>query len=187
MSRKRVFIFVFVCISIAMLLLGFTGCGKKVDPSKIATIFLIKAEENNFYYVPIQRALSEKELQEEKLKVSIKLLLDGPTEAESQDNLSSEVPEGTRLVSYRDLPRYIEVNLSGQFVSGGGSESMKARIKQLYKTIEFVTPDKSVLLLIDGKQIQNIGGEGYIFNNPIYNADDEIPIDISNTPSESTS
>ena len=94
-------------------------------------------------------------------------LLKGPSLENKRDGFGTEIPRGTRLLSVKENPESLTVDLSGQFVSGGGSRSMILRYKQLLQTIQSISADKPVYVLVEGKEIERIGGEGLVVENPI--------------------
>jgi spore germination protein GerM len=99
-------------------------------------------------------------------------LLKGPNDEESAQGLYSEIPKGTRLLGLNSTDKIITINLSKQFVAGGGSHSMLARLSELTQTIKAAlaksnTPNASVYLQMDGKPLRTLGGEGLDIDEPI--------------------
>jgi hypothetical protein len=89
-------------------------------------------------------------------------LLGGPTAEEAEAGLSTQIPEGTRLLGVEITDAVATVNLSGEFESGGGSLSMQVRVAQVVFTLtQFDTVDR-VAFMIDGAPAEAIGGEGII-------------------------
>ncbi len=62
-------------------------------------------------------------------------LLRGPGEAEAAAGMSSSIPAGTTLRGLRIVDGVAEVDLSGEFASGGGSLSMLTRVAQVVYTL----------------------------------------------------
>ena len=52
-------------------------------------------------------------------------------------------------------------------MSGGGSESMQVRFRQLRETILTLAKGRPVYLLIDGEKVKTIGGEGVEVPQPL--------------------
>jgi len=103
---------------------------------------------------------------ETKLKYSIENLLKGPTAVEKAKGIYSEIPQGTRLLSLEETPTKIIVNLSSDFEQGGGTDGLYKRLYQLIKTANKNTV-LDVYLYINGKQVDVVGGEGIMLNQPL--------------------
>jgi germination protein M len=84
----------------------------------------------------------------------------GPTAAEAALGFASAVPAATVVHSAHLDGTSAVVDLSSGFTSGGGSLSMMLRWVQFVYTVTEVTGVESVTLLIDGKSVDMIGGEG---------------------------
>ncbi len=99
---------------------------------------------------------------------TLKTLLKGPTLAELGDGLLNLIPENTRLHSatVQDGVAYLNFNEAFQF-NPMGAEGLFAQLQQvIYSTTEFPTVEK-VQILIDGKKIQYLGGDGIFIGTPI--------------------
>lgn len=101
-----------------------------------------------------------------KVKYAIQNLLKGPTKAEQAKGIYSEIPQGTKLISIDEKPDKVIVNLSGNFEQGGGTDGLYKRLYQLIKTSNKNTT-LDVYLYIDGKQVDLVGGEGIMINQPL--------------------
>ena len=73
---------------------------------------------------------------------------------------ASEIPVGTRLLGAKVVGDRAYVNLSGAFTSGGGSRSMLYRLSEVKSAVAKVSPVLQLHLLINGKEVPYIGGEG---------------------------
>ncbi|MCJ7724836.1 MAG: GerMN domain-containing protein, partial [Acidimicrobiia bacterium] len=95
-------------------------------------------------------------------------LLQGPLPgwSESIPALSTAIPEGTRLLDLTVSDGVAVVDLSGEFVSGGGSFSMRARLAQVVFTLTRFDHIDGVRFLIDGVPTIVFGGEGVIVDDP---------------------
>ncbi len=102
-------------------------------------------------------------------------LLQGPGEDETAGGLSTSIPAGTSLLGLRIADGVAEVDLSGEFASGGGSLSMLTRVAQVVYTLTGFPTAESVRFLIDGERVESIGGEGVIVDPPLTRADVEGP------------
>lgn len=101
-----------------------------------------------------------------KLKAAITALLKGPDKKERAKGIYSEIPQGTKLLSIDESPNKIVINLSTDFEQGGGTDSLYKRLYQLIKTAN-KNSAQDVYLYINGKQIDVMGGEGLMINQPL--------------------
>jgi germination protein M len=123
------------------------------DPVRV-TVYFMRGEE-------IGAASRELEPTEQVGRVALEALLEGPTGAERQAGLSSEIPEGTRLLGLSiDGEGHALVDLSQAFESGGGSLSMQARVAQVVFTLTQFPTVEQVTFRLDGRDVEGIGGEG---------------------------
>lgn len=97
---------------------------------------------------------------------AIKELLLSPSKWEKSKGFTSEIPQGTKLLSVRESSGSILLDLSSDFETGGGAESTYMRIKQIIKTVNSNSV-KPVYLYINGKQANVIGGEGVMLKQPL--------------------
>ncbi len=97
----------------------------------------------------------------------IEALLEGPNHDESILGFFSEIPKGTRLVGVTETEKTIRINLSEQFVSGGGSNSKQQRIAELKRTINSFNTDKHVYVDINGEELEILSGEGVEVAEPV--------------------
>ena len=97
---------------------------------------------------------------------AIKQLMSAPTKWEKSRGLSSEIPSGTKILSIREGENNVLIDLSSNFESGGGAESVYIRVHQLIKTANANTK-LPVYLYINGKQADVIGGEGIMIKQPL--------------------
>jgi|GEM_PF-6527682 len=138
----------------------FSGCKEKELSKKIYFVF---GGKKSFEIKPVERKFSPKN----KIKDSIMELLKGPNQEEIKNDYRSEIPEGTRLLSFIETPQKIEINLSKEFKSGGGTRSMYVRFQQISQTIAQFKNPKDIYLLIEGKELLVLGGEGFEVQSPI--------------------
>ena len=97
---------------------------------------------------------------------AVKQLMTAPTKWEKSKGLSSEIPSATKILSLREGENNILIDLSSDFESGGGAESLYTRVYQLIKTVNANTK-LPVYLYINGKQADVIGGEGIMVTQPL--------------------
>ncbi len=101
------------------------------------------------------------------LEKAFEQLLAGPTDS----NYTTTIPEGTKLLGIEVDREGIHVNLSQEFVSGGGSASMSSRLAQVIYTATSSDSSDRVWISVEGKPLQNLGGEGIMVSQPMTRED----------------
>jgi hypothetical protein len=86
-------------------------------------------------------------------------VLPGPVE---ETGGSTAIPKGTELLHVGRAGAVLEVDLSSEFESGGGSLSMQLRVAQIVYTGTQFDGIESVRILIEGERVDAIGGEGIV-------------------------
>jgi spore germination protein GerM len=81
---------------------------------------------------------------------------------------TTAIPANTRLRSLklRDR-RNIYIDLSQEFVTGGGTASMSARVGQILLTATSLDPTAQVWLSVEGELLRELGGEGIEIPQPL--------------------
>ena len=129
------------------------------------TVFFTKMTNGKDVYVAASRKLP-KSYNGSEVEYAVKMLFDGPTRYERKQGVYSEVPSSTKLLSYKETPSRININLSDDFGFGGGGDSLYKRMYQLIKTVNHNTR-KPVYLYLNGKRADVIGGEGLMLKQPL--------------------
>lgn len=111
---------------------------------------------------------------EGELAEALRALLEGPTDFEEEVGLTTAIPEGTELLGVEVVDGIARVDLSGEFESGGGSLSMQARIAQVVFTATQFDQVSGVEILIDGEEVEAIGGEGLVVDQALSRDDFEF-------------
>lgn len=101
-----------------------------------------------------------------RLKFALKSLVNGPSSKEKKLGVYTEVPVGTRLISVTETPSKVVINLSSEFELGGGTDGLYKRLFQLIKTSK-KNSNLPIYLQLNGKQVDVIGGEGIMINQPL--------------------
>ncbi len=117
------------------------------------------------HLVPVARSVDRNTPATEAMQA----LLAGPTAMElaTFPGLSSAVPAGTELRWVAVTDGVATVDLTGTFVTGGGSLSFRSRLAQVVFTLtQFPTVDE-VRFRIDGVATTVFGGEGVIIPAPV--------------------
>lgn len=93
-------------------------------------------------------------------------LINAPSKWEKSKGFTSEIPQGTKILSIRDSEGSMLLDLSSNFEAGGGAESTYMRVKQVIKTVNANTA-LPAYLYINGHQANVIGGEGIMIKQPL--------------------
>ncbi|MDQ2096064.1 MAG: GerMN domain-containing protein [Tychonema bourrellyi B0820] len=119
-------------------------------------VYWVKDVGGKFQGVPTRVALKEVDRPDTTLQAAFNSLLAGPKDAK----VYSEIPKGTKLRSLSVKNEGVYVDLSGEFVSGGGSSSMSSRLGQVIYTATSLKPNAKVWISVEGKPLELLGGEG---------------------------
>lgn len=136
---------------------------KEIEQTTLTNIYLVELDkQNNQSVIPVKRKIMKDNI----YKDTINALLEGPDENELKKGLSTEIPTKTTLLNVGEYDDFIVVNLSNDFETGGGSDSMTIRLEQVANTVSDMT-QKPVYLYINGKEISVLGGDGIMVKQPI--------------------
>ncbi|MGL6340142.1 MAG: GerMN domain-containing protein, partial [Waterburya sp.] len=110
------------------------------------------------------------------LETALETLFASPPEG---SNYTTAIPEGTKLLGLTVDKEGIHLNLSKEFVSGGGSASMSSRLAQVIYTATSThsgdqpnaTDTQPVWLSVEGEPLTTLGQEGLIINQPMTRQD----------------
>jgi germination protein M len=102
-------------------------------------------------------------------RASMEALLAGPndTERAADPALVTTVPAGTTLLGLTIQNRIATVDLSREFESGGGSESILGRLAQVVYTLTQFSSVDTVQFRLDGQPVTVFGGEGVLLEKPV--------------------
>jgi len=131
---------------------------KPVQPTaaKTVQVYWVKDVGDKIEVVPTKVALKEADKPDATLQAAFNSLLAGPKDA----SVSSAIPKGTKLRSLSVKNQEVYVDLSAEFTSGGGSNSMIGRLGQVIYTATSLKPDTQVWISVEGKRLELLGGEG---------------------------
>lgn len=101
------------------------------------------------------------------VSATLKELFLGPTKSEELRGIMTEIPVGTRLIKVEEGEDEVLIDLSSQYLTGGGSAAMQLRYLQIYKTLKKICPLKNLYLNVEGKSLKTIGGEGLEVTQPL--------------------
>lgn len=163
MDNKKKIITVISFITICLVIFfAVTKYNQYIADHQVSVYFVKVASVSKNEVMPVKRSVKTN-----KMAQAISELLAGPSIEEKSKGLFTEIPEGTKVISIKEFPDKYEINLSSEFSSGGGSESMKLRLEQFSSTAVDAAGKKPVYLKIKGKEAKFIGGEGLEIPAPL--------------------
>ena len=109
----------------------------------------------------------KRKAKENNLECALEELIKGSKRRDGLQGAYTEIPSGTRLLSFKDDGQRIAINLSSEFEGGGGAQSVQARLLQLIKTVNIYKKNKPVYLYLEGKKVEYLGGEGIYVEQPL--------------------
>lgn len=111
-------------------------------------------------------------------------LLDGPTDAERSAGFTSAIPSGTRLLGIAVDSGVATVDLTSEYQSGGGSDSMQTRLGQVVYTLTQFPTVQKVRFRLDGNPVDVFSSEGIVLDHPVGRADyaDLLPAIVVSEP-----
>ena len=102
---------------------------------------------------------------------AINALLAGPTSAEQRDDVTSAIPDGSKLLGLTIKNSIATIDLSNEFESGGGSASTSNRLGQVVYTLTQFSTVHTVVFQVDGRTVSVFGSEGISLDGPVGRAD----------------
>jgi germination protein M len=113
-------------------------------------------------------------------------LLAGPTTAERDAGIGTQIPNGTELLGLSIDDDIATVDLTSEYESGGGTASMTMRLAQVVCTLDQFPTVKGVLFQLDGRAVDVLGGEGIVIDHPLRCRDyrDLLPAILVTSPVE---
>ncbi|RKY32446.1 MAG: hypothetical protein DRP67_00925 [Candidatus Omnitrophota bacterium] len=158
--KKTQKIIVSVLFLIFLSLIGFYYYS--IKKSKYKTVYYVYFLSSNqeLKLIPVERTAKPFSDIEEKVKSSIKDLLNGPNQEEKEKNIITMIPEGVKLINCYIRNDTVFLDFSKDIEKGGGTEEMKARLAQIVFTATQFPEINKVRFMIEGKFIKYFGGEG---------------------------
>ena len=98
------------------------------------------------------------------LESAFSQLLAGPSKSA---DYTTTIPEGTKLLALDATEEGIKINLSREFVAGGGSASMTSRLAQVVYTATSLESNSKVWISVEGEPLEILGGEGITVSQPM--------------------
>jgi len=108
---------------------------------------------------------------------AINALLSGPSADERGHQITSAMPDGSKLLGLTIKNGLATINLSSEFESAGGSASIHNRLGQVVYTLTQFSTVHSVAFQIEGRTVSVFGVEGVALDGPVGRADylDQLP------------
>lgn len=128
-------------------------------PKESVTLYFIKGEK----LFPVKREV----IKDDKILNTLKELLKSPTVNEVRNGADSAIPTATKALGLKIKNSIAQVDLSGDFETGGGSLSMQLRVAQVVYTLDQFEEISKVKFFMDGKEVEALGGEGIILDKPV--------------------
>ncbi|MGE0200175.1 MAG: GerMN domain-containing protein [Candidatus Melainabacteria bacterium] len=155
-----------------MAVLPLAGCtrwfsGKAKPQAEEVIVHFSKSRGSEVVTEGIRRAIPKGQAQGE-LQDAMLQLLKGPTEEEKAQGYFSEIPAGTHLLGITENGKAVRINLSPEFMSGGGATSVTQRMAELKATALAADQQHEIYIDIDGKPLEDLGtGSGLEVENPL--------------------
>ncbi len=128
--------------------------------------YLLQVEDEKINLVPQSVAIERGASKEAALKQALNQLFD----TTQNNQFTSTIPAGTKLLGLRIDETGIHVNLSDEFRYGGGSTSMIYRVAQVLYTASSIDESANIYLSVEDKLLDEenpLGGEGLILAEPL--------------------
>ncbi|QEQ02351.1 spore germination protein [Thermosynechococcus sp. CL-1] len=143
------------------------------NPAEVAQqqetqIFWVKNEGDSLVLVPSTVRINTPATRPELfIQSRLERLLAGP----ANQDVTTSIPENTRVNRVEVKADGIHVDLSPEFTKGGGSASMQARLGQVLYTATVSNPNAPVWISIGGEPLRVLGGEGLEVTQPMTRQD----------------
>jgi len=162
-KKEKLAVVVLLVAFIVALVLFFTirYKGKIFSFNKVLVYFVNYDEEQHKSYVTaVMREVAPFTGAEEKMKKSIDELLKGPIDSEIEKGIVSSMPEKASLLNVRIVDEVAYLDFSKSIEDGGGILAMTERLAQIVYTATQFPSVKSVILEVEGKEIEYFSSEG---------------------------
>lgn len=141
---------------------------KPITEERVVEICWIDPTSESIKLVTNKITFAKSVKSEQILKTALSTLFTSPPEDSSY---TTAIPQGTKLLDITTDKSGIHLNLSEEFVSGGGSASMSSRLAQVIYTATGSDNSRPVWLSVEGKPLTSLGEEGIIVSQPMTRED----------------
>jgi hypothetical protein len=152
-----------------------TAAASPAETMIVRAYFILGGEPGSVGLVPVLRVVPYTAAA---AAAAMAALLAGPTATESGDReITTAIPDGTRLLGVSIKAGVATVDLSTEFDSGSGTGSMQYRLAQVVYTLTQFSAVKSVVFEIEGQTVTTFGSDGIVLSGPVGRADyyDQLP------------
>jgi spore germination protein GerM len=161
-NNKKLIVVTLAIVVFSLIVFTVTKYYQNVKSHQVTVYFVKTVNMTKNEIFPVKRLVKVN-----KMTTAIAELMAGPSTKEQSKGFFTEIPKDTKIIGVKEFSNKYEINLSPEFSSGGGSESMKLRLKQLSYTAIDAAGDKPVYFKLNGKQANFIGGEGLEIPQPL--------------------
>jgi spore germination protein GerM len=130
---------------------------------KVAQVYWVRDRATDLEFVPTPVETRNSDRAEVQIAAAMNRLLEAPP----NKDLTTTIPQGTKLRNLQIKSNNIYVDLSQAFTTGGGSVSMQGRLAQILYTASSLDPNARVYLSVEGQPLKVLGGEGLIVDQPL--------------------
>lgn len=135
--------------------------GIKVEPNINKQYIEIYGIDDQLKIIPTTVEIEKGQNEQQSLTIAFNKLLT------SSNNITTAIPKNTKLTTLTVKDDGIHLDLSSEFITGGGSASMISRLGQIIYTASSINPNANVWINIEGKPLDILGGEGLIVDQPM--------------------
>jgi spore germination protein GerM len=136
---------------------------QQIAQEKQVEVYWISANATKIEAAPATIKIAKSSDQTKTLENIFQVLLAGP----KQQEYTTTIPQGTKLLDLKEDQQGIHVNLSKEFATGGGSTAMVGRVAQIIYTATSLDKDANVWINIESKPLNApLGGEGLLLDQP---------------------
>lgn len=139
-----------------------------ITEEKVVEICWLDPTGDNIKLVTNKMTFAKSVKAEQVLEMALATLFTQPPQ---DANYTTAIPQGTKLLNLTTDKSGIHLNLSREFISGGGSASMSSRLAQVIYTATSSDNNNQVWINVEGKPLKNLGEEGIMVSQPMTRQD----------------
>lgn len=137
---------------------------QRVAPQQRVAVYWLQLDNNQIKLAPSAIPLEQTDNSPgELLDAGMQRLLKGPADSA----YTTTIPKGTQLNSLSLQADGVHLDLSKDFIQGGGSSSMQGRVAQVLYTATSHDPNAQLWLSVEGQPLEVLGGEGLELAQPL--------------------
>lgn len=139
-----------------------------ITQEKVVSICWLNPTGDSIELVSNKMAFKKLVKPEQVLETALETLLSQPPD---DADYTTAIPVGTKLLDLSVKESGIHINLSKEFVAGGGSASMSSRLAQIIYTASSSSDRQPIWINVEGKPLENLGEEGIMVSQPMTKKD----------------